>query len=124
MSGPRRKPSPRAAPTRRRSPRPIGVAIVALLRASHPPSGPGDDVWVCAAPATADAIARVAARRAGSIEGLRAHPIHGATEQAIRVPADVAAQWRRDAWQAARQGLISTTDALALSAQIDPPDIA
>lgn len=124
MSTPARSPRGGSEGRRRRAPRLIAPAIVALLRAARPACDDDEGVWVCVAPVTADAIARVAARRAGSIERLQDHPIHEAAERPVRVPTDLAAEWRRDAWQAAREGLIATTDALAISAQIDPPDAA
>lgn len=110
---------------RRRAPRPLTAALVELLRAHRPPTTADDEhVWICLTPATAAAIARIAARRDGSIESYREHPAHEATRQPIRVTAATAADWRRDAWQAAGEGLIAITDALALCAQIDPSGAA
>ena len=110
---------------RRRAPRPLIAALVELLRACRPATTAGDEhVWICLTPATAAAIARIAARRDGSIESYREHPAHEATQQPIRVAATTAADWRQDAWQAAGEGLIGVTDALALCAQIDPSDAA
>ena len=111
---------------RRRAPRLLTAALVELLRAHRPPPSTADDehVWICLTPATAAAIARIAARRDGSIESYREHPAHEATQQPIRVATATAADWRQDAWQAAGEGLIAITDALALCAQIDPPGAA
>lgn len=110
---------------RRRAPRPLTAALVELLRACRPATTAGDEhIWICLTPATAAAIARIAARRDGSIESYRKHPAHEATQQPIRVAAATAADWRQDAWQAAGEGLIAITDALALCAQIDPSGAA
>ena len=111
---------------RRRAPRPLTAALVELLRAHRPPPSTTDDehVWICLTPATAAAIARIAARRDGSIESYRDHPAHEATHRPTRVAATTAADWRQDAFQAAGEGLIGVTDALALCAQIDPSDAA
>ncbi len=107
---------------RRRAPRPLTAALVELLRAHRPPTTDESDVWVCLTPATASAIARVAARREGSLAGYRDHPAHRASRQPVRVCAATAAEWRLDAWQAADEGLIGVDDARALAAQIDPPE--
>ena len=110
---------------RRRAPRPLGAALVELLRAHRPPTTTDDDgVWVCLTPATASAIARISARRDGSMRRYREHPAQEAARAAVRVHATTAAEWRADAWQAAGEGLIAVTDALALCAQIDPPGAA
>ena len=113
-----------AARRQRRAPRPLTAALVELLRAHRPPSTThGQDVWVCLTPATASAIARVAARREGSLARYRDHSAHRAARQPVRVCAATAAEWRRDAWQAAGEGLIGVDDARALAAQIDPPEV-
>lgn len=75
-------------------------------------------------PAAADAIARIASRRAGSMETYRDHPARDAARGARRVSRMTAAQWRDDAWQAAGEGLIDVADARLLAAQIDPPSAA
>ena len=118
MSLPRRTEPARRQ--RRRTPRPLTVALVELLR-THRPTHTADEegVWVCLTPATAAAIARIAARRAGSIEHYRDHPAHEAARRPLRISATTAAQWCRDAWQAAAEGLIDERDALLLAAQID-----
>lgn len=110
---------------RRRAPRPITGALVELLRA-HRPLTTADDghVWVCLTPATAAAIARIAARRDGSMRDYRDHPAHEATRHPVRIPASTAALWCEDAWRAAGEGLIGVGDALALAAQVDPPGAA
>ena len=108
---------------RRRTPRPLTAALVELLRAHRPPTTDESDVWVCLTPATAAAIARIAARREGSLAGYRDHPAHRAARQPIRVCAATAAEWRLDAWQAADEGLIGVDDARALAAQIDAPQV-
>jgi hypothetical protein len=110
-----------SARRQRRAPRPLSAALVELLRAHRPPTSTDDeDVWICLTPATASAIARIAARRDGSMRHYRAHPAHAAARAPVRICAATAAQWRADAWQAAGEGLIAVTDALALAAQIDP----
>ena len=108
---------------RRRAPRPLTAALVGLLRAHRPSTlttAAEADVWICLTPATAAAIARIAARREDATEKDRDHPAHKAAQQPMRVPATTAAVWRRDACQAAAEGLIAATDALAVCAQIDP----
>ena len=112
-------------PIASRAPRPLTAALVELLRTHRPPTTTDDEyVWICLTPATAAAIARVAARRDGSIASYRDHPAHEATHRPTRVAATTAADWRQDAWQAAGEGLIGITDALALCAQIDPSGAA
>jgi len=112
-----------AARRQRRAPRLLTAALVELLRAHRPPSTTNEqDVWVCLTTATASAIARVAARREGSLAGYRDHPAHRAARQPVHVCAATAAEWRRDAWQAADEGLIGIDDARALAAQIDAPE--
>ena len=119
MSLPRPTASGRRKP--RRGPRPLTAALVELLRTHRPPPTTDEDqTWICLTPATAAAIARIAARRAGSIEHYRDHPAHEAARRPLRIPATTAAQWRRDAWQAAGEGLIDARDALLLAAQVDP----
>lgn len=109
---------------RRRAPRPLTTALVGLLRAHRPARAADEDgVWICLTPATAAAIARIAARR-GDPTAPREHPAHDAARAPLRVPATTAAQWRADAWRAAGEGLIAAADALALAAQIDPPGAA
>ena len=110
-----------AARRHRRAPRPLTAALVELLRTHRPPPTNEQDVWVCLTPAAASAIARIAARREGSLAGYRDHPAHRAARQPMRVCAATAAEWRRDAWQAADEGLIGVDDARALAAQIDAP---
>ena len=123
MSTLRQTTPPRAR--RRRAPRPLVAALVELLRAHRPPTPPGEDtVWVCLTPATAAAIARVAARRDGSRDLGREHLAHEAARGPLRVSATAAAQWCADAWQAADEGLMAAEDALALAAQIDPRGVA
>ena len=113
-----------AARRQRRAPRLLTAALVELLRAHRPPSTTKEqDVWVCLTPATAAAIARIAARREGSLAGYRDHPAHRASRQPVRVCAATAAEWRRDAWKAADEGLIGVDDARALAAQIAPPQV-
>ena len=115
------KPTGSARRERRRAPRPLTAALVELLRTHRPPPTNEQDVWVCLTPAAASAIARIAARREGSLAGYRDHPAHRAARQPVRVCAATAAEWRRDAWQAADEGLIGVDDARALAAQIDAP---
>lgn len=104
----------------RRAPRPLGVALVELLHAHRPPQlDDGAPVWICVTPATAAAIARVAARLTGSIARQHEHPVHAAALGPIRVDVATAQRWRADAWRAAGEGLIAVSDALALAAQID-----
>lgn len=93
-------------------------------RARATPATDHEHVWICLTPATAAAIARIAARRSGSIVALHEHPAHEAAHGPTSVGVEIAAQWRRDAWQAADEGLIAVTDALLLAAQIDPPGAA
>ena len=113
-----------AARRQRRAPRLLTAALVELLRAHRPPSTTHEqDVWVCLTPATAAAIARIAARREGSLARYRDHPAHQASRQPLRVCAATAAEWRRDAWQAADEGLIGVDDARALAAQVDAPQV-
>ena len=94
-------------------------------RRAHRPAATTDEqaVWVCLTPATASAIARIAARREGSLARYRDHPAQRASRQPVRVCAATAAEWSRDAWQAADEGLIGVDDARALAAQIDPPEV-
>jgi len=99
----------------------LTAALVELLRAHRPPTTDESDVWVCLTPATAAAIARIAARREGSLAGYRDHAAYEATRKSVRVCAATAADWRLDAWQAADEGLIGVDDARALAAQIDAP---
>ena len=73
---------------------------------------------------TADAIARIAARRTGSITTATDHPARSAVATSVAVARETARQWSADAWQAAREGLIDTTAAQALSDQTGPPDAA
>ena len=122
MSG--SKPTASARRQRRRAPRPLTAALVELLRA-HRPAATTDEqaVWVCLTPATAAAIARIAARREGSLARYRDHPAHRAARQPVHVCAATAAEWRRDAWQAADEGLIGVDDARALAAQVDAPQV-
>ena len=117
------RPSASTRRQRRRTPRPLTAALVELLRAHRPSTTDESDVWVCLTPATASAIARVAARREGSLAGYRDHPAHRASRQPVRVCAATATQWRPDAWQAADEGLIGVDDARALAAQIDAPEV-
>ena len=115
----------RPARPRRRAPRPLTAALAELLRLHRPPTtSEPDSVWICLTPATAAAIARVAARRAGSMAGYREHPAHDAARGPVTVPAATAQQWRDDAWQAAGDGLIAVADALIVAAQVDPPGAA
>ena len=118
------KPTGSARRERRRAPRPLTAALVELLRA-HRPAATTDEqaVWVCLTPATASAIARIAARRDRTLARYRDHPAHEASRQPLRVCAVTAAEWRQDAWQAADEGLIGADDARALAAQIDAPDV-
>ncbi len=110
---------------RRGAPRRLSAALTALLRAHRPPATTDEQhVWICLTPATAAAIARVAARRHRSLDLLRDHPVHEAARGPTRVTAQTASQWRRDAWQAADEGVITVTDALLLDAQVDPPGAA
>lgn len=111
---------------RRRAPRPLTVALAELLRAQRPPAATDEEhgVWLCLTPQLASAIARIAARRAGSMRSYRDHPAHAAARRAVRVSPSTAAQWRQDAWQAVGEGLITVDDALLLSAQVDPPEAA
>jgi hypothetical protein len=114
-------PAPRGR--RRRAPRPMTAALVGLLRAHRPPTTAGEaDVWICLTAATATAIAQIAARREDATESDRDHPAHKAAQQPMRVSATTAAIWRQDACHAAAEGLIAATDALAVCAQIDPPE--
>lgn len=124
MSLPR--PNASARRSRRRAPRPLTAALAELLRAQRPFTATGEEqaVWLCLTPRLASAIARIAARRTGSMRGYRDHPAHAAARRAVRVSPAMAAQWRQDAWLAAAEGLICVEDALLLSAQIDPPDAA
>ena len=116
---------PIASGRRRRAPRPLSAALVELLRAHRPPTTADEEpVWICLTPPTAAAIARIAARRAGSMRGYRDHPAHEAARAPVRVSVATAAEWRQDAWQAADEGLLDITDALALAAQVDPPGVA
>ena len=94
-------------------------------RRAHRPAATTDEqaVWVCLTPATARAIARIAARREVSLCGYRDHPARLAVGRPLRVCAATAAEWRRDAWQAVDKGLIGVDDARALAAQIDPPEV-
>ncbi len=108
----------------RRAPRPLSAALVELLRTHRPPTTDDEHVWVCLTPATAAAIARIAARRDGSIASYCEHPAHAAAKEPVRVSCATAAQWRQDAWLAAGEGLIGVSDALALAAQIDAPGAA
>jgi hypothetical protein len=105
---------------RRRRPRPLTAALVELLR-THRPTHSSDEehIWVCLTPATAAAIAQIAARRAGWIERYRDHPAHEAARRPLRISATTASQWRGDAWRAAGEGLIDEQEALLLAAQID-----
>ncbi len=119
-----RKAIPSARRERRRAPRPLTAALAELLRAQRPPITGDDWAWVCLTPATAAAIARIAARRDGSLLRYREHPAHAAVRQPIQVSAATAGQWCLDAWQAADEGLIDVADALAFAAQIDPPGVA
>lgn len=110
---------------RRRAPRPLTAALVELLRAHRPLTTIDEEhVWICLTPATAAAIARIAARRAGSMQSYRDHPAHESAQRPMRVPAATAAVWCEDAWQAAGEGLIGVSDALLLAAQIDDPGAA
>ena len=105
---------------RRRTPRPLTAALVELLRTHRPsPTIDEEHIWICLTPATAAAIARIAARRAGSMKGYRDHPAHEAARRPLRVSATTAMQWRLDARQAADEGLIGVPEALLLDAQID-----
>ena len=118
------KPTGSARRERRRAPRPLTAALVELLRAHRPaPTTDEQAVWVCLTPATASAIARIAARREGSLARYRDHPAHEASRQPLRVCAATAAEWRQDACQAADEGLIGVDDARALAAQIDAPEV-
>ncbi|HEX4344686.1 MAG TPA: hypothetical protein VHZ31_03900 [Solirubrobacteraceae bacterium] len=106
---------------RRRAPRPLTAALAELLRIHRPaPAPPGDALWISVTPALAAATARIAARRDGSITSYHDHGAHEAARRPVLVPAAIAAQWCRDAWQAAGEGLIGVPDALLLAAQIDP----
>ncbi|MFP5364306.1 MAG: hypothetical protein ACLGI5_16420 [Thermoleophilia bacterium] len=119
------RPNASARRQHRRAPRSLTAALVELLRAHRPPTTTADDhVWICLSPATAAAIARIAARRAGSMRSYRDHPAHEATRRPLRVPQAMAAVWCEDAWQAAGEGLIGISDALLLAAQLDAPDAA
>ena len=117
------RPSASTCRQRRRTPRPLTAALVELLRAHRPPTTEESDVWVCLTPVTAAAIARIAARREGSLCGYRDHPAHRASRQPVRVCAAMATQWLLDAWQAADEGLIGIDDARALAVQIDAPEV-
>jgi hypothetical protein len=119
------RPTSSARRQHRRAPRPLTASLVELLRAHRPPTTTADEhVWICLSPATAAAIARIAARRAGSMRSYRDHPAHQAIQQPLRVPAATAAVWCEDAWQAAGEGLIGVSDALLLAAQLDAPGAA
>jgi hypothetical protein len=121
VSSPRSNASARRQ--RRRAARPLTAALTELLHTHRPPIVEGH-IWISMTPAMAVAIADIAARRTDSIQSHRDHPAHEAVRRPLRVSAKTAEQWRRDAWQAAGEGLIGAPEARLLAAQIDPPGAA
>lgn len=109
----------RAGPRTLRRITPAVLALVRNLQEQH-----AETVTITVTPAAATAIARTAARRTKTIGGRDRHPAHNAVRKPAQISLATAEQWRRDAWQAVRDGQLDVADAQALSDQLQPPGAA
>ncbi len=108
--------------SRRRTLRRLAPVVIALVRTLEQQRGETVTLTVTAAAATA--IARATARRTQTIGDLALHPAHDAVRAPVTLPRTTAEQWRRDAWQAVRDGRLDVADAEHLSDQLQRPGAA
>ena len=105
---------------RRRGPRLIGPAVVALVRELARPAGE-QTVELRLSAAAADAIARAHARGHGSLSDHAAHPARAAVDAPVEVDRRTALAWHDAAWRAARAGTIPVGDARRIGDQLRRP---
>jgi hypothetical protein len=108
----------RRTPSQRRSLRPIGPAVAELLDTLRPTSDGPIDITLSAR--TAAAIARLDARRTGTLTDRRTHPAHAAATTIVAVDRPTLERWTTLAWQAVGEGLLAPPDAQALSDLLEP----
>ncbi|MFP5364310.1 MAG: hypothetical protein ACLGI5_16440 [Thermoleophilia bacterium] len=104
-------------PARRRAPRPIGPAVLELVRT---PRDAQDAVEVRLSAMTAPAIVHIDMRRHVALAPPDAHAAFAALARSATVDRATAQRWRDDAWQAVGEGLLAPADAQALSDQLEP----
>jgi len=101
----------------RRAPRPIGPAVLELVRGLRADE---EAVEVRLSAMSAAAIVHIDMRRRGALGPPDTHAAFAAVGRSATVDRATAQRWRDDAWQAVGEGLLAPADAQALSDQLEP----